>query len=336
MESVQVFLAHIWFFLAGMMLMLYVMLDGFDLGVGILSLVAPNEERRSIMMTSLGSVWDANETWLVLTAGTLFGAFAVVYSVVLHALYIPLTIMLFGLIFRGVAFEFREHAIRKRFWNYAFGIGSLVAAAAQGFVLGGILSGIEVHQGRFVGGVFDWANWFSLLVAIGVVTGYALLGATYLIMKTTAHLQEDSYRHARLASWAMLVAAMGVTLYTPLLYTHVADTWFEIPRFFFIGTLPTTALFAFFMLHRALRRKYEHAPFLWTLLIFSASFAGLAISLYPYLIPGRVTLMEAAASEKTLIFMLVGVGFLIPIMLVYNGYLYLVFRGKVHGPNYHE
>lgn len=316
--------------------MLYVMLDGFDLGVGILSLLAPTEERRGIMMTSLGSVWDANETWLVLTVGTLFGAFAVVYSVILHALYIPITIMLFGLIFRGVAFEFREHARRKWLWNYAFGIGSLVAAAAQGFILGGILSGIEVHQGRFVGGVFDWFNLFSLLVAVGVVTGYVLLGATYLIMKTTEQLQTESYRHARIASWAMLIAAIGVTIYTPFLYTQVAEKWFDMPRFFFIGMLPATALFAFFMLHRSLRRKYEHAPFLWTLLIFSSSFGGLAVSLYPYLIPGRITLMEAAASEKTLIFMLVGVGFLIPIMLIYNAYLYLVFHGKVHTPHYHD
>lgn len=336
MDPIQIFLANIWFFLAGFMLMLYVMLDGFDLGVGILSLVAPTEERRSIMMTSLGSVWDANETWLVLTGGTLFGAFAVVYSVALHALYIPLTIMLFGLIFRGVAFEFREHAIRKRFWNYAFGIGSLTAAAAQGFVLGGILSGINVHEGRFVGGVFDWFNSFSVLVAIGVITGYALLGATYLVMKTTEHLQHDSIQHARSASWLMLIAATGVTLYTPFLYTQVADKWFDMPRFFYISILPITALFAFFMLQRALRRKYDHAPFLWSQLIFIASFAGLAISLYPYLIPGEITVMDAAASAKTLIFMLVGLGFLIPIMLVYNGYLYLVFHGKVHTPHYHE
>jgi cytochrome d ubiquinol oxidase subunit II len=334
MNELQLFLGNIWFFLIGLMLALYVLLDGFDLGVGVLSLFAGDEDHRGIMMASLGSVWDANETWLVLLGGALFGAFPLVYGVALHALYIPIMLMLFGLIFRGVAFEFHEYAHRKRLWGMAFGAGSTLAAVSQGLALGAVIQGIEVNDGRFVGGVWDWLSPFSLVVGVGVLSGYTLLGATYLIMKTEGGIQERSYRRARVAAWLMLAVAIVVTVTTPFLHARVAARWFSFPAFYYITALPVCAAATFLMLLRSLRRRRESAPFVWSLAIFVLSFAGLAISLYPSLLPPFVTIENAAASPKTLVFMLTGIGMLLPVMLIYNGYQYLVFRGKVSQRGY--
>lgn len=329
LDALQLFLGNIWFFLIGLMLVLYVVLDGFDLGVGILSLFAGDEDSRGIMMASLGSVWDANETWLVVLGGALFGAFPLVYGVALHALYIPVMVMIFGLIFRGVALEFHAHARRKSLWGVAFGAGSLVAAICQGLVLGAVIGGITVRDNRFVGGLWDWAYPFPLLVAVGVVCGYTLLGATFLISKTTGEMLQRSYRRARVSAWAMLAAAAAVTIWTPVLHDQIASKWFSLPAFFYIAPLPLGALVAFLMLMRSLHRGHEHAPFVYSLMIFLCSFSGLAISLYPYLLPPYVSISDAAASPKTLVFMLTGIGMLLPIMLIYNGYQYYVFRGKV-------
>lgn len=333
MNELQLFLGNIWFFLIGLMLVLYVVLDGFDLGVGILSLFT-REQHRGLMMASLGTVWDANETWLVILAGALFGAFPLVYGVVLHALYIPIMLMLFGLIFRGVAFEFHEHARRKSVWGLAFGAGSTIAAVAQGLALGTVIEGIEVDARGFRGGVWDWFSPFALTVGIGVLAGYALLGATYLIMKTEGELQRRSYQRARLASWLMLAAAIVVTLATPLLHPRIAVRWYSGPTAFYIALLPLGATAAFFMLQRSLHRRRESTPFVWSLVIFVLSFAGLAFSLYPYLLPPSVSIANSAANPKTLVFMLSGIGMLLPVMLIYNGYQYLIFRGKVRGQGY--
>lgn len=334
MEAVHLFLSDIWFFIIGLILVLYVVLDGFDLGVGVWSLFACDEERRGTMMASLGSIWDANETWLVVLGGALFGAFPVVYAIALHALYIPITLMIFGFIFRGVAFEFHAHARHKALWGVAFGAGSVLAAAMQGLALGGIISGIRVENGVFAGGVWDWLNPFTVLVAVGVVAGYALLGATYLVIKTRDELQKRSYRRASIAAWLMLAAAVGVTVWTPLQYEQVAQKWFAVPDMFYIGLLPLGATLAFVLLIRSLRQGRERAPFFWSLMIFIFSFAGLAVSLYPYLLPPGVTLADGVSSAKTLIFMLTGIGMLLPVMIIYNGYQYLVFRGKVDVPGY--
>jgi len=329
MDALQLFLGNIWFFLIGLMLVLYVVLDGFDLGIGILSFFAVDENRRGIMMTSLGSVWDANETWLVVLGGALFGAFPLVYGVALHALYIPVMLMIFGLIFRGVAFEFHAHARRKAPWGVAFGAGSLLAACSQGLILGAVIGGLPVHHRRFEGGVWDWLQPFPLLVAAGVIAGYALLGATFLIIKTGGEIQQRSYRLARISAWTMLGAAAVVTLLTPVLHEHIASKWFSLPAFFYIAPLPLGAMLAFLMLMRSLHRGHEHAPFVYSLIVFLCSFAGLAVSLFPYLLPPDVTIADAAASPKTLVFMLTGIGMLLPVMLIYNGYQYFVFRGKV-------
>lgn len=330
--NVHLFLANLWYVLLGVILVFYVVADGFDLGVGILSLFERNEAWRTQMMRGISGVWDANETWLVLFGGALFGAFPVVYAVALHALYVPISAMLFGLILRGVAFEFRAHARDKRAWNLAFGGGSLVAALAQGYALGGVLGGLSMSDGRFSGGVWSWFSPFSSLVAVGVAAGYALLGGTYLIIKTQAELQAVIRRRSRYAAWIMLSVAVCVTVMTPLLHEYVARRWFTVPDALVLGVLPGVALGAFIMLMRALDRRYEHAPFVWSLTIFTASFVGLAASLYPYLIPPTMALADAAASSTTLVFMLVGIGMLIPVMLIYNGYQYLVFRGKISQP----
>lgn len=326
-------LASIWFLLIGLTLILYVVLDGFDLGAGILSLLPHDEDQRSTIMSSLSGVWDANETWLVLLGGAMFGAFPLAYGVILHALYIPIMLMLFGLIFRGVAFEFREHGRRKLPWNLAFGLGSLVTALAQGLALGGVIQGIAVDDRTFSGGSWDWLTPFSLLVAVGVISGYTLLGAAYLIMKTQGQLQQLCRRRARIAAAVMITVAVAVTVWTPLLLPRIAAHWFSLPHFLHLAPLPALAALACLMLWRALslKRQQEKAPFLWSLVVFVASFIGLATSLHPHIIPPDVTLAEAAASSRTLVFMLAGIGLLIPIMLAYNAYQYLVFKGKVQG-----
>jgi cytochrome d ubiquinol oxidase subunit II len=327
--DVHTFLAGIWYLLLGLILILYVITDGFDLGVGILTLLEHDESRRAGMMAGISGVWDANETWLVLFGGALFGAFPVVYAVTLHALYIPVSAMLFGLILRGIAFEFHIHARDRRIWSRAFGGGSLIAALMQGYMLGAVVSGLPVEGGAFVGGTWSWLGVFSSIVALGVTAGYALLGGTFLVIKTRGGLQAASRRRSRRAAWIMLAVAAYVTVATPLDYGYVAQRWFTLPQVFFLAMLPLAGLAAFAQLIQALNRGDEHAPFAWSAAIFMVSFVGLAASLYPYLVPPAISLAGAASSSKTLIFMLAGIGMLLPVMLVYNGFQYLVFRGKI-------
>jgi len=329
MTDIHHFLASLWYLLLGGILMLYVITDGFDLGVGVLSLFERDDYTRDVMMAAIGGVWDANETWLVLFGGALFGAFPVVYATTMHALYIPVSAMLFGLIFRGVAFEFRDHARNRMLWNYAFGGGSLLAVVAQGYALGSVISGLEVTNGEFIGSIWSWLSLFSTVVAIGVAAGYTLLGGTYLVMKTEGDLQARYCQHSRYAAWVMLLCASIVTLATPLMNTYIALRWLSFPGLILFVLLPCLALFAFFRLVRSLNGGKAYAPFIWSLMIFTSSFAGLAASLYPYLLPPSLTLDGAASSSATLVFMLVGIGMLIPVMLVYNAYQYLVFRGTI-------
>ncbi|MCO6441765.1 MAG: cytochrome d ubiquinol oxidase subunit II [Nitrococcus mobilis] len=331
--GVHAFLAEIWFGLLSLILMLYVVLDGFDLGVGMITLGSRNEHELGIMMATLGSIWDGNETWLVLFGGALFGAFPLVYGTVLHGLYVPIMAMIFGLMFRAVAFEFRENARRKRLWDLAFGFGSLLAALAQGLALGAIISGMAIENGRFTGGILSWFGPFTLLVAIGVVSGYSLLGASYLIVKTVGPLQAMSRRIALWTGWLTVAVGMGVSLWTPLRFPYIRAKWLG-PDLFWLMILPIVAGIAFLMFLRSLRRYDEVAPFVWSIVIFAASLIGLAASLFPYMVPPNVTLYEAAAPSYTLVFMLTGIGLLLPIMLVYNGYQYLVFRGKITEAGY--
>jgi cytochrome d ubiquinol oxidase subunit II len=329
----QSFLVAFWIGVAGLSLLLYVVLDGFDLGVGILSLVACDEGRRGLMMASLSSVWDANETWLVLLGGVLFGAFPPLYAALMQGLYIPVTVMLFALIMRGVAFEFRHASGRKWLWNLTFGVGSLGAAIGQGMTLGALIQGWPTLAGNYVGSGWHWVTPFTLLTALGVVLGYALMGAGWLILKSTGEMQDRVYR---LGFWLLLgtsMTGMLVLALTPLRNIHIAARWtgsYALPYALAGGV----AIFAALLTLWAYLTRHKYWPFLGTLLLFGASFIGLVASLYPYAIIPALTWSAAAASPGTQLFMLVGILPLIPIMLFYNGYQYLVFSGEVDGTAY--
>jgi len=336
MDSVARLLPQVWFFILGLFLFLYITLDGFDLGVGILSLTSSDEERRSTLMSSLGNVWDANETWLVLMGGALFGAFPLAYSTILSALYIPIMGMIFGLIFRAVAFEFREHSDNKVFWNFAFGAGSFIAALNQGFALGSVLEGIQVDKsGHFTGTTWDWLTWKSTLVALTLIQGYVLIGSTYLIIKTEGELQETHYRTAKIAAWTTLSGAIAITIATPIFYENFRTVLFNSSLVYVFALIPAIGIFLIWQLLSSLNRKAETAPFVWTVLLFLLSFLGLGLIVFPYVIPTQITIYQAAASPSALVFMIIFIGFLIPIMLFYNIYQYLVFRGKVVETQYH-
>lgn len=330
METLTYFLPQVWFGILALFLFLYVMLDGFDLGVGILSLTSSSEERRGILMTSLSNIWDANETWLVLMGGGLFGAFPLAYGTILNALYTPIVIMLFGLIFRGVAFEFREQSTNKIFWNLAFGVGSFVAALGQGLALGGVLAGITVDDsGHFIGGTFDWFNLPSILVALTLIQGYVLIGSTYLVWKTEGELQETHYKTARLAAVTTLIGAILITIATPIFYEYARNRLFQQPQIYLFAAIPILGVVLITLLLRSLNRKQERLPFVWTILLFVLTFLGLAAVVFPYIIPTKITIYQAAADPSALVFMLIFIGGLIPVMLFYNLYQYVVFRGKV-------
>jgi cytochrome d ubiquinol oxidase subunit II len=337
MEALGDFLPQVWFAILALFLFLYVMLDGFDLGVGILSLTSSTEERRGILMTSLGNVWDANETWLVLMGGALFGAFPLAYGTILSALYIPILTMVFGFIFRAVAFEFREHSTRKFFWNLAFGAGSFVASLGQGFALGAVLSGITVDEkGHFIGTTWDWLSWPSLLIALTLIQGYVLIGSTYLILKTEGELQQTHYRTAKIAAVTTLIGAILITVVTPIFYQYARTRLFQEPQVYIFAAIPLLGILFIWRLLSSLNRRAERAPFIWTILIFLLTFIGLAMIVFPYIIPTQITIYEAAANPSALVFMITFIGFLIPIMLAYNIYQYIVFRGKVTGGVYGE
>lgn len=330
LQPLQQFLPQVWFFILGLFLFLYVLLDGFDLGVGILSLTASSEERRTILMTSLGNVWDANETWLVLMGGSLFGAFPLAYATILNALYLPAVIMVVGLILRAVSFEFRENSERKFIWNLAFGIGSFLAALGQGFALGSVFEGIKVDAaGHFAGSIWDWLTWRSFIVSLTLIQGYVLIGSTYLILKTTGELQNTYYKTATIATWTTFAGAVFITITTPLFSEQARTQLFTAPMVYIFALIPILGVLLVALLLRSLRRREENTPIIWTFLIFALSFIGLGFVIFPNIIPPSVTIYEAAASPSSLVFMLTFVGFLIPILLFYNIYNYVVFRGKI-------
>jgi len=324
-------LITIWSCLVGLAIILYVVLDGFSLGVALLFPTTRDEAERDLLMDSIAPVWDANQTWIVFGGGALFVAFPMVYGVLFSALYIPLLTFIFGLIFRGVAFEFRANATRKKGWNRAFFFGSLVAVLAQGLTLGGIITGVKVAEGRFAGGSFDWLTLFSATVAIALVSGYLLLGSTYLIIKTTGPVQERAYRQAFRAGMVVLGFQVLVTFWTPIHYPLVLTYWFNPPRIYFIWAFPALGLIAFYRLIKSLKDRREVEPFVCTALLFLAGYLGLAASLYPYAVPPTITFHEAVAQHETLRFTLWGAALVMPLVLAYTIYSYSVFRGKVGG-----
>jgi len=322
-------LPFIWGGIIATAVLLYVLLDGFDLGVGILFPFAPTDKCRDKMMNSIAPFWDGNETWLVLGGGGLFAAFPLAYSIVMPALYVPVILMLLCLIFRGVAFEFRFKAhTSKRLWDYAFHFGSMGAAFFQGVILGGFIQGIEVEGRAFAGGPFDWLSAFSFMTGLALVSGYALLGATWLNMKTEHETQVWARNSAKYVLIFVAVFMGLVSLWVPFLDNDINVRWFGGSNEYYLMILPVLSALAFFALAFSLHRGDEYKPFFLSLILFLFGYIGLGISLWPWVVPHSVTLAEAAAAPESLSLMLVGVAIMLPIILVYTGYCYYVFRGK--------
>lgn len=329
-------LTVIWAGLIAFAVAAYVVMDGFDLGIGILFPRFRVGGERDAAMNSIAPVWDGNETWLVLGGGGLMAAFPLAYAIILPALYAPLIAMLLGLIFRGVAFEFRWRDPRhRRVWDVAFCAGSVVATFAQGITLGALLQGIDVDGRAYGGGWWDWLTPFSLLTGASLLIGYALLGACWLVAKTEGRTRDDARRFAKWLLPAMLLALAAVSLATPFLEGQYYQRWFVWPGLTVTVPMPLLVAALSLLLWRSLKRDNDAHPFLYALGLFGLSFVGLAISMWPDVIPGAVTIWEAAAPESSQIFMLVGAGIMIPIILAYTSWSYWVFRGKVDESGYH-
>jgi cytochrome d ubiquinol oxidase subunit II len=327
-------LVTIWACLLGLCIILYVVLDGFGLGVALLFPSAQGAGERDLLMNSIAPVWDMNQTWLVFGGGALFVAFPMIYGVLFSALYIPLVTFLFGLIFRGVTFEFRANATRKGPWDKSFFLGSLAAVVSQGLTLGGVISGVDVEKGQFAGGPFDWLNPFSVMVSVALIAGYILLGSTYLIIKTTGPVQERAYKQAFWSALTVLGFQILVTIWTPLRYPSVWTNWFSKPLIYFVWTFPLLGLIAFYILIKSLKTRREILPFGCSVVLFLAGYLGLIASLYPYVVPPNITFQEAAAQRETLRFTLWAVIIVLPVVLAYTTYTYSIFRGKVGKEKY--
>jgi len=323
-------------FIIAFAILAYVVMDGFDLGVGILFPFLPVGRERDSAINSVAPVWDGNETWLVMGGGGLLAAFPLAYGMILSALYAPIIAMLLALVFRGVAFEFRWRDPRHRpLWDVAFTGGSIVAALAQGITLGALLQGIAVQNRTYAGGWFDWLTPFSLLVGVSLLCGYALLGSTWLVMKSEGSLQERCYRLAFRLAIATIVAMAAVSAATPFLRDAYWLRWFAWPQVLFTAQVPVLVAIVTFVLFWSLRRGHHYTPFLMTLALFGLGLAGLGISLYPFVVPPSVSIWDAAAPDDSLKFMLPGVLIMVPIILAYTGYSYWVFRGKTGHEGYH-
>lgn len=311
--------------------MMYVVMDGFDLGIGLLFPFVRDAGDRDVMMNTVAPIWDGNETWLVLGGAGLFAAFPLAYSVVLSALYLPIILMLIGLIFRGVAFEFRFKASERtrHVWDKAFIGGSLLATFCQGVVLGAFISGLPVADRAYAGGALDWLTPFSLFCGAALLVAYALLGCTWLMMKTEGPLQARMYRLGRPLTLALLVATGLVSLWTPLAHPAIAERWFSLPNLFWFMPVPVLVLLCTAALWRAIGREADYAPFLLTLGLIFLGYSGLGISLWPNIIPPHVSIWAAAAPPQSQGFALVGALLIVPIILVYSTWSYYVFRGKV-------
>jgi len=315
-----------------------VVMDGFDLGIGMLFPFVKGEQDRDVMMNTVAPVWDGNETWLVLGGAGLFGAFPMAYAVVLEALYLPLILMLIGLIFRGVAFEFRFKATadKRHIWDKAFIGGSLVATFFQGVALGAFLEGFKVVDRHFAGGTLDWLTPFSLFCGVGLIVAYTLLGCTWLIMKTEGPLQQKMHDLARPLALVLLVVIGIVSLWTPIAYPQIADRWFSMPNLIWFMPVPLLVLVTFYGLLKAVARHAHYTPFLLTLVLIFLGYSGLGISLWPNIIPPSISIWDAAAPPQSQGFMLVGTLFILPFILMYTFWSYYVFRGKVtHEDGYH-
>ena len=327
----------IWILLIHLALLIYVCLDGFDLGIGILFLTGRGNEERDTMMNTVAPVWDGNETWRILGGGGLFAAFPLAYSVLLTAFYAPVIVMLLALILRGVAFEFRFRTERgKKYWDWAFFGGSVTAALCQGIMVGAFVQGVAMTDGIYSGGWYDWLTPFSLLAGVALVIGYALLGASWLVIKTEGEIQARMRRRQLPLMAAALLAILLVSFGTVLENERIRERWFAAGSTLFLWVIPAASLLLAGGFYRTVRAGREILPFLLALALFLSAFSGMSVSLFPLLIPPEVTYVDAANDHGSLRFMLYGAVILLPIILSYTAYNYWIFRGKVKpGEGYH-
>lgn len=337
MSDIAYWLPLVWASILAIAVTLYVILDGFGLGLGILFPLAPEEERRDVMMNTVAPFWDGNQTWLIMGGGGLFVAFPKAYGIIMSGLYIPIIVMLLALVFRGVAFEFRwvskpDHL----WWDRAFSWGAIVATFSQGVVLGGLLQGIKVVDGQFAGGPLDWLTPFAIFCGIGLLGGYALLGTTWLIFKTDGALEEWARDKAKLALLVVLASTIAVSLYTPFSVPRIADRWFSWPNMAYLAPVPIVTAIAGLFCWRGLESRAQSQPFFSAIALFLLGLIGLVISNMPYLVPDTLTVWDAAAPPSSQLFMLVGTLIMLPIILGYTAFVYWTFRGKVRaGEGYH-
>ena len=325
-------LVPLWTILLALAVFYYVVFDGFDLGVGMLYGLLRDDAARTTAMNSVAPVWDGNETWLVFGGLGLLTAFPLAFAIIIPAVYFPILMMLLALVFRGVAFEFRfKRTTLRRLWDGAFCGGSLVATFAQGIVLGTFIQGFKVDGRHFTGSSFDWVSPFPIAIGVALMLGYGLLGACWLILKTEGELQDWARRAAGICLVAVLVAIAAVSIWTPLARVEIAQRWFSWPNIAFLSPVPIVTVLIAFGEWEALRRRHELTPFLGAVALFLMSFIGIAISLWPMIVPYHYTLWETASSPSTQAFFLIGTLFLLPVILMYTAWSYWVFRGKVSG-----
>ena len=323
-------LAMIWAGLIAFAVLAYVILDGFDLGIGIIFPFLNNEDDQDLAMNTVAPVWDGNETWLILGGGGLFAVFPLAYSVVMPALYMPIILMLLGLVFRGVAFEFHwRSGKRKHWWDRGFFLGSTIATLCQGIALGALVQGIAVTDRAYSGGWWDWLTPFSIATGIALVIGYALLGSTWLILKTEGGLQRRAFQIA----WSMAIGTMllivFISLWTPTLNIDYLSRWYEMPNMLYLSPMPILIMVCAYYLFTGLKKGTDRAPFFASIGLFVLSYVGLCINFFPHIVPPSITIWEAAAPDNSLKFLLVGAVFLLPMILGYTFYAYWVFRGKI-------
>ncbi|WP_018964069.1 cytochrome d ubiquinol oxidase subunit II [Ancylobacter sp. FA202] len=336
-SGMEWYLPVIWSLLLAVAIAMYVVLDGFDLGMGILFPFAASEVEKDQMMSSVAPFWDGNETWLVLGGGGLLVAFPLAYSIVMPALYLPVIFMLLALVFRGVAFEFRHVADTSRFlWNIAFAGGSTLAAFFQGVLLGGFVQGIKVENNAFAGGPLDWLTPFALVCGVAVVAGYALIGSVWLVMKTEGAAAIRSRARAKMLLPVVLVFMAIFSLWTPLAFPRIAERWFTTPNLFYLAPVPLLTLVLAYAVWRWLEKGHDNLPFFGVIGLFLLGYFGIGVSIFPYLVPPSLTVWETAAAPASQVFMLIGTVFMLPVVLGYIAFVYWLFRGKVReGEGYH-
>lgn len=337
--NTSTWLPVVWFGIVGFSVLMYVLLDGFVLGLGILAPTAKTEGEFDHMMNTAAPIWDGNETWLVLGGAGLFAAFPKAYAVILSALYLPVLIMMLALVFRGVAFEFRfkGYGFAKRAWGAAFCAGSVVATFCQGVILGAVVQGLPLVDGHYRGGALGWMTPFVLLTGLSLVVGYALLGASWLILKTEGPLHDRARRLARPLVVLMLLAMLLVSASLPFLASRLMARWFDGTNFLWLSPVPIVTLWVGWLLWRDAGRPrlpehrpaHDARPFVWTMALFVLGFAGLVLGMWPLIVPPSLTIWAAAAAQSSQVFLLTGLVFLLPLVLTYTAWSYSVFRGKI-------